>query len=124
MQREMGRIFEDEFSEFRTVPEFKDFFDQPRFGSSFDLQDDGDKHVIRAYLPDRDTNKVKVTVEGQTLRLEARAESSDQKEDEGVIVSSKTQFSQLLTLPGPVQADKMTIERKENMLVVTLPKSR
>jgi hypothetical protein len=39
-----------------------------------------------------------------------------------MVFSRKARYSQLLTLPGLVQANKMAVERKENMLVVTLPK--
>jgi HSP20 family molecular chaperone IbpA len=111
------------FAEFRSVPEFKEFFNQSRFGSSLDIKEESDKYVIRAYLPDRDMNNVNVTVEGQTLKVEAKTENAGQKEKDGMVFSRKARYSQLLTLPGPVQADKMAVERKENMLVVTLPKA-
>jgi HSP20 family molecular chaperone IbpA len=68
-------------------------------------------------------NNVNVTVEGQTLKLEAKAEKTEQKEKNGMVFAQKARYSQLLTLPGPVQADKMAVKRKENMLVVTLPKA-
>jgi hypothetical protein len=60
------------FAEFRSVPEFKEFFNQSRFGASLDIKEESDKYVIRAYLPDRDMNNVNVTVEGQTLKVEAK----------------------------------------------------
>jgi len=110
------------FAEFRSVPEFKEFFNQSRFGASLDIKEESDKYVIRAYLPDRDMNNVNVTVEGQTLKVEAKTENAGQKEKDGMVFSRKARYSQLLTLPGPVQANKMAVERKENMLVVTLPK--
>jgi HSP20 family molecular chaperone IbpA len=123
MQREMDRIFDEAFSEFRAEPQFREFFDQPRFGSSVDVQEEGDMYVVRAYLPDRDMNNVNVSIEEQTLRLVANAEASDQNQDEGMVSWRKSQYSQLLTLPGPVQADKMTVERRENMLVIKVPKA-
>jgi HSP20 family molecular chaperone IbpA len=122
LRQEMDRIFGQAFSEFRNRPEFKEFFDQAQFGSSFDVQEEGDKYVVRAYLPDRDINNVNVSVEGQVLKLEAQSEDTRQEEKEGTF-SKKAQYSQVLSLPGPVQADKMTVDRKENMLVVTLPKA-
>jgi HSP20 family molecular chaperone IbpA len=111
------------FAEFRSVPEFKEFFNQSRFGASLDIKEESDKYVIRAYLPDRDMNNVNVTVEGQTLKVEAKTENAGPKEKDGMVFSRKARYSQLLTLPGPVQANKMAVERKENMLVVTLPKA-
>ena len=123
MRKEMDRIFGQAFSEFRNRPEFKEFFDQAQFGSSFDLQEEADKYVVRAYLPDRDINNVNVTVEGDVLKLEAQGEDTRQQEGNGSFFSRKAQYSQAVSLPGPVQADKMTVERKENMLIVTLPKA-
>ncbi len=119
MGREMDRIFDDSFREFRTRPEHKGFFDRPRFGSSLDLQEEGDNYVVRAYLPERDMANVNVTIENNTiLKIEAKSEDADKKEDKGVVKSRKTHYAQVLTLPGPVQADKMKVDKKEAMLVV------
>jgi hypothetical protein len=63
-----------------------------------------------------------VSVEGDVLKLEAQREETRQEQGEGSFFSRKGQYSQTVSLPGPVQADKMTVERKENMLIVTLPK--
>jgi HSP20 family molecular chaperone IbpA len=123
LRQEMDRIFGQAFSEFRNRPEFKEFFDQAQFGSSVDLQEESDKYVVRAYLPDSDINNVNVSVEGDVLKLEAQGEDSRQQGGDGSFSSKKAQYSQVLSLPGPVQADKMTVERKENMLIVTLPKA-
>ena len=123
LREEMDRIFGQAFSEFRNRPEFKEFFDQEQFGSSVDLQEESDKYVVRAYLPDSDINNVNVSVEGDVLKLEAQGEDTQQKGEDGSFSSKKAQYSQVLSLPGPVQADKMTMERKENMLIVTLPKA-
>lgn len=125
MHREMDRIFEDSFREFRTLPEHKGFFDRPRFGSSLDLQEEGDNYVVRAYLPDRDMANVNVTIENNTLlKIEAKSEDTNKKEDKGVVKSRQTHYAQVLTLPGPGQADKMKADKKEAMLVVTLPKAK
>lgn len=123
MRREMNRIFEDSFNEFRFTPGLQGAFDEPIFGSSVDLSEDGNNYVARAYLPRRDMNKVNVSVEGQTLKIEAKAEESGDHPEKGMIVSRQAQYSQMLTLPGPVKVDKMKVDRKEGLLVVTLPKA-
>jgi HSP20 family molecular chaperone IbpA len=124
MRREMDRIFNHAFAEFRGMGQFKEFFNQSRFGSSVDIREEIDKYIVRAYLPDRDMTNVNVTVEHETLKLEAKAENSEERQGDRMIFSQRSEYSQLLMLPGPVQADKMTVERKENMLVVTLPKAQ
>jgi HSP20 family molecular chaperone IbpA len=122
IRREMDRIFDESFKGFRLLPEYKGMFDQPRFGSSVDLQEQGDNYVVRAYLPERDMKHVDVAVDGQTLKIEAKAEETEKKQEKGAIIAHKAHYAQMLTLPGPVKVDKMTVERKEGMLVVTLPK--
>jgi HSP20 family protein len=120
-RRDMDRIFDESLKEFRS--EHQGVFDRPRFGSSLDVQEEGDNYVVRAYLPDRKMENVNVTVEGQTLKIEAKAEETEKKEDKGVVKSHKTHYAQVITLPSPVKADKMKVDRKDQMLVVTVPKA-
>ena len=126
MRRDMDRVFEDAFREFRAAPEHKGFFDEPRFGSSVDLKKEGDNYVVRAYLPDCDMQNISVTVEERTLKIEAKEQAMTKKEGEGGALHStrKAAYSQILTLPGPVQSEKMKVEKKEGMVVVTLPKAK
>lgn len=120
MNREMDRIFADAFSEFRSVPEYKNYFDEARFGSSIDLKDEGDRYVVRAYLPQRDISSVNASVEDTTLKIEAKAESSPS--ESGKTNRTKAHDLQALTLPGPVKVDEMKVERKDGLVEVVLPK--
>jgi len=126
MRREMDRTFDEAFGEFRAAPEHKGFFDEPRFGSSLDLKEEGDNYVIRAYLPDRDMQNIDVTVEDRTLKIEAKEQETSKKEDKAGPLhrTRKAAYSQIFTLPGPVQGEKMQVDKKEGMLVVTLPKAK
>jgi HSP20 family protein len=123
MHHEMDRIFKNAFQDFHHMPEHMGMFDEPRFGSSFVVQDDGDQYVIRAYLPERDLKDLKVKVEGKVLKIEAQAETTEEQKDKGAIASYKAAYSQTLTLPGPVLSEKMKVDRKDGMVVVTLPKA-
>jgi HSP20 family protein len=123
MHEEMNRIFESAFKDINTLPEDLGFVDEPRFGSSFVVQDEGYQYVIRAYLPERDLKDLKVTVEGKVLKIEAQAESTETKEDQGTTSNYKAEYAQAITLPGPVLKEKMQVERKDGMVVVTLPKT-
>lgn len=126
MRRDMDRVFDDAFREFCGTPDYKGFFDEPRFGSSLDLKEEGDNYVVRAYLPDRDMLSINVTVEAGTLKIEAKDQETMKKDDGGSALPStrKAAYSQLITLPGPVQSDKMKVDKKVGMLVVTLPKAK
>jgi HSP20 family protein len=126
MRREMDRTFDEAFREFRAAPEYKGFFDEPRFGSSLELKEEGDNYVVRAYLPDRDMQNIDVTVEDRILKIEAKEQETSKKEDKAGPLhrTRKAAYSQIFTLPGPVHGEKMQVDKKEGMLVVTLPKAK
>jgi HSP20 family molecular chaperone IbpA len=123
-RREMDRIFDQSSEEFRLMPGHKGVFDHSRFGSSIDLQEEGNNYVVRAYLPDRDIKNVDVNVTGQVLKIEAKAEGTpNKKEDASKGITHQADYLQEITLPGPVKSDKMEVNREVDMLVVTLPKA-
>ncbi len=98
---------------------------QPFFGSTVNLENEKDNYVVHFYLPDRDLSNVKVEIKDNQLQLTASKESK--KETAGKTGSSSEycagEYSQAITLPGPVHADKMKIDRKEGTVTVTLPKA-
>jgi HSP20 family molecular chaperone IbpA len=122
MRREMDRAFESAFKDFRL--DTQGFFDKPEFGSSIDLKDEKDRYVVRAYLPGRDTKGIDVKIEDQSLKISAKAEVRNRNEDKSGVSESfnVSSYAQVLALPGPVDAEKMKIDRKEGLLVITIPK--
>lgn len=126
MQKDMDSVFDNSFRQFQNEPGFHGLFDEPRFGSTIDLKDEGNDYVVKAYLPKRDMQNVSVTLTNQTLKIEAKAQQtkSDPRGQQGSTVAEEAQYSQVITIPGRVQADKMKVDKKEGMLVVTLPKAR
>lgn len=122
MRHEMDRMFEQAFEDMEDMPDPKDFFDRARFGASVELQDQDGSYIVRAYLPERNAENAKVTVEGGALKIEAAAEESSENGGKGLVWRKKSQFSQVITLPGPVDAAGLKTERKQGMLVITLPK--
>lgn len=123
MQKDMDREFNDSFRAFRQEPGFKGFFDEPRFGSSIDMQEENGNYIVKAYLPNRDVQNVSVTVTNDTLKIEAKAQDNKEYGSSGPNVIHEAEYSQAVTLPGPVNAGKMKVDRKEGMLVITLPKA-
>ena len=80
--------------------------------------------MVRAYLPDRNADNAKVTIDGRILKIEAVSEDSTDKLEDGFVVRRKAQYSQIITLPGEVDADQLKIDRKEGMLVISVPKGK
>lgn len=124
MRKEMDRIFEDSFKSFSLLPDFKGIFDESRFGSTYTVEESGNDYVIRVFLPDRDMQNVKVTIEGQTMKIEAKAEKREEKSnDDKSAFTRLAEYTQLITLPGPVNAGPMKVDNKDGLLVVTVPKT-
>jgi HSP20 family protein len=126
MQREMDRAFEDAFGQFNSMPGKSGWFDIPQFGSSIDLQDKDDAYVVKVFVPDREAKNININVDGQTLKVEAKEEETRKVDEDDRVLRSMTHsaYSQVLTLPGPVQADKMDVQQKEGVLTITLPKAK
>jgi HSP20 family molecular chaperone IbpA len=121
MRREMDDMVNRAFKDIGDLPEFDGVFDKSRFGSSVELQEEEGQYVVRAYLPERDMENVKVTIdEGRILKIDAMSEATtDGEKGEAVM---KHRYSQILTLPGPVRADQLKVDRKQGMLVIGIPK--
>jgi HSP20 family protein len=94
--------------------------------ASLDLRESNQEYTVRLNLPNREMQDVNVTVEQQTLKIEAKEQKTTKKDDPAHPLHSSVMaaYSQIITLPGPVQADKMKVDKKEGMLVVTLPKAK
>jgi HSP20 family molecular chaperone IbpA len=124
LQREMDQIFQNAFGKVPHSPELLKYFDEPRFGSFIDLKEEGSNYVVTAYLPEREVKNVNAIIEGRILKIEATAEDTPSKPREGAktSVTRRAYYSQHLTLPGEVKADQMTVERKEGLLKVVVPK--
>ncbi len=112
LDKQLDSVFADTFRD------FGDSFSNSAFASSVDLRDQKDKYVVRVYVPGSDTSKVSAKVEGDTLHITASGDQSTKNS------SQSERYEQVVGLPGPVQADKMHIERKENLMVVSLPKAK
>lgn len=124
MRREMDRMCEQAFEEWDDLPGPSEFFDRARFGAAVDLKEEAGSYVVRAYLPERNAENAKVMVEKGRLRIVAASEDSSERNGEGLVWRRKSEFVQIIDLPGPVDAAQLKIERKEGLVIVTLPKAK
>lgn len=124
MRLDMDRVFEEAMAAFDDMPAPGQWANESAFGGSIDLREKDDHYVASVYLPDHEMENVNVTVENGMLTVEAVTESErrEQAGNAAILSRQKSAYSQSLALPGPVDASAMQVERKEGMLVVTLPK--
>lgn len=100
-----------------TFRNFGNWFGPNDLASSIDLRDQKNKYVVRVYVPGPDTSKVNARVENNILHVTAEGEKTSKN------ASQSERYEQVISLPGPVDASKMHIERKQNLVVINLPKA-
>ncbi|MFQ5672403.1 MAG: Hsp20/alpha crystallin family protein [Nitrospinales bacterium] len=122
MRRTMDRLFENSFQEFKIDPLLRDAFSD----QEMTVTDKGDRYLVRLNIPGVDQADLNITVEGQTLKVSGnRKETREHKDNRGIVRKEmrNERFERSQTLPGPVQADKMQVSRKNDVLTVILPKA-
>ena len=111
LQSQMDNIFAQTFHDFGTS------FGQTGFASSVDLREDKDKYVARIYLPHGDTSRLNAKINNGNLDITINGPGGTSA------AAPSENYEQIITLPQPVRADQLQIERKPNMVVITVPKT-
>lgn len=92
---------------------------------SVDITENDKEYTVKAELPDVKKEDIKVSVEDGTLSI--TGERKAEKEEKGVkyhrIERSYGRFERAFTLPDEADAEKITSEHKDGVLVVHLPKN-
>ncbi len=125
IQHEMDDLFRDSTKDFGIVD--KDFVAMPSFDASAAVQDRGDAYVATFNLPKSDIDHATVNLKDDVLSVKAGAEDTTKSKPVGNNgQSSETevlnQYEQLVTLPGPVDSAKLTVDKQGDSLIVTIPK--
>ena len=105
LESKLDNAFAESFRDFGTL------FGPSAFGSSVDLREQKDKYVARIFPPNGDTSKVNAKIENGALDITIEGKNASQN------------YEQIISLPQPVRADEMKVERKQNFVVITIPKS-
>jgi len=110
LEGKMDSIFADTF---RNVG---GWFNQGTRANSLDLREENDKYIARLYVPAGDNTKVDAKVENGVLHITAQNNGT---------VNGKTEnerYEQFITLGKPVNANNVQVEKKNDVVVVTVPK--
>ncbi len=128
MREHMMRLFDDSFHRFGRSPFALRDRALPRFFSpSADIEDRGDRYVVRMDLPGVEKSDISVSLNGQTLTVSGKtSEVKDERDPAGRILRQERrsgEFQRVMTLPGPVQSEKMEAKYADGVLTVTVPKA-
>ncbi len=128
MQEQMNHMFSQAFSHGDWGPGFAAAARPGMMAPRVDVTEKGNAYVVKANIPGANATDINVSVDGRTLRLDARTHGSkEQRADAGHVVRQERfagEFERTLTLPGPVDATGMHTAYKDGVLTVTVPKAR
>jgi HSP20 family protein len=131
IQHEVNRMFEAAYARMQSAlsgSASEEPTSKAAVESQLRVKDEQDKYVVTVSIPGVEKNDVKVSLDGQLLRISAQAQSEEKLKGEyGKVIGEKTyasSFQNALTLPGPVNASAMQTKFKEGTLTVTIPKAK
>jgi len=113
---------------FSTDPFFRVFEDwfsaTPASGFNVDIIENEDSYTLSAEVPGVDRKDLKVTVEDDTLIIEAEKRNSYEEKKDGHYHSERSygKFSRSFKLNGKVDAEKIEAAYKNGVLTLSLPK--
>ena len=109
---------------FRPLEEEWENWPEMKMTDGLDVYETGSEVVVKAAVPGIDPEKVDVTFEDGVLHIYAREEEKTEDKDNKKVVYRKeriTSFDYVCTLPRAVDADKLTAEVENGILVVKAP---
>jgi HSP20 family molecular chaperone IbpA len=92
-------------------------FGASTFIASTDLREQPDRFVVRVYGLNLDTSKVQAKIEGDALHVSAPGTRSDY----GIDATSGRE--EIITLQPSIEANRIKVDRKGNLVVITVPKT-
>jgi HSP20 family protein len=126
MRQQMDRLLGNAAQFFQGAPTVSDDWSAFPVRPDLDLHEDADRYVIRMDIPGSDKSKINISVEDRVLTVAGSIDDAVDQNDNGRAIRSERrhgQFQRSISLPGPVDADKMEARYENGVLVVTIPKS-
>ena len=120
LRNEIDRLFEEPFSFLGETQPF-----MSGWSPALDVFEDKDNLVVKAELPGMRKDEIEISLHDNVLSLSGERKE-EQKYDQGEIHRSERflgKFQRSLSLPTPVDADKVQASYKDGILTVTLPKT-
>lgn len=121
MRRDMDRMMDRAYDELRDMPGARRFSGSQCYASSTELREENGRFVVRCYIPESLAEQARVTLEGRLLRIESTGTVAT--ESAAARTAGAARHIEWITLPESVDAARMTVERKQGMLQITVPKA-
>jgi HSP20 family protein len=118
LQREMDRIYDSVLGRRGAVPSAGVF-------PALNISEDQDNLYVRAELPGIAPDELEITTKENNLIIvgERKIPTEEEKVSYHRKERESGRFRRIVTLPSPVDAEKVTAQCKDGILTVTLPKA-
>jgi len=92
---------------------------------TMDVFEEKDELVVRAELPGVGKDKIDINIDKDTLRIEAEKASEEKTDERNYYLCERCsgKFMRSLTLPYPVDGNKVTASFENGVLEIRLPKA-
>lgn len=126
MRERMDNMFQNSLSRFRSSHNFKDLMQDDFFSPDLDVKEDSNTYIIRLDLPGMEKSNIIITLNDRVLNITASRDVEHNENKNNQILRQERyqgQFKRSLTLPGPVDEEKMEAEYKDGVLTIKIPKT-
>src|ERR1700722_1795597 len=118
VQEELDRVFDSSFgSFFRPLDSFK------RWNPAVDVYQDSDQFTVYAELPGLKKEEIEISLDGGTLTIAGERKQEGNAKEGFHTERYFGKFQRSLTLPAPVNSEKVNASYKDGILKVTLAKA-
>ena len=118
VRNELDRVFESSFSSF-----FRPLGSLNRWNPAVDVYQDNDQFTVYVELPGLKKEEIEISLNGDTLTIGGERKS-EANADQGFRTERYFgKFQRSLTLPVPVNSEKVNATYKDGILKVVLPKA-
>ena len=127
MQDRMNQMFLSAFNRFQDSDDLGGLSRDYPFAPDLNIEDKGDNYVVTVDLPGAENSQINVKYEDPLLTISGSVQSESTETDKGRILRQERrsgQFLRAVSLPGPIQADKISTQNEKGVVTITAPKAK
>ncbi len=126
MHDRINQMFGSAFNRFEDSYSFGSVFGDYSFSPDINIEDKDDYYLVTVDLPGVEDSRLDVKINGQTLSISGKMEAESKEDDGGTMLRQERRsgsFQRIVTLPGPVKAEKMETKEKKGVIYIEIPKA-
>ena len=121
MRQMLDRFFDDDFAKFPSLWERR----EEMLGLPLDVAEEDDKYIVKASIPGVAPEDVEVTLTDSCLTIKGETREDEEVKKESYHLRERRfgTFMRSITLPVPIETDKIEAYNENGVLTLSLPKA-